>query len=275
MSYPTVVTLPYGNEKLTSVATTKHYPYGTRAVLPDGRAFRYAKAGATELAAGRVCQAAVQPAAGEWDMDVPISSAAYGVSIGDPDISVDLTTALSTVMPVDEFMDGILHVNDGPGEGHVYRIASHLALTSDFATAFLVRLADNDKIRSTALTTNSLIGLVKNQYKDVVGIDLDVTFTNVVGVTPVQVPTTYNFWLQTFGYASVLVADNAVVPTLGGLVQPQLTTSDIVGAISGLSTFVSSEDVIEPSPEVQIIGQSIAVASVDTDYGLVFLTIAP
>ena len=266
----TTVELSYGMEKVTS--TIKTHRYGTRGVTPDGRVFRYALTNGA-FTAGRVMQAAVQPGDGIFDMDVPIASA--GNAVGDGFITPDFSDAIATFITVDDFQDGLAYVNDGPGEGHVYFLSSHTSETSDFATGKQFSLSDDDQIRSTALTTVSLIGLIKNQYKDVVGIDLDVTYTHPVGVNPADLDDNVNFWLQTWGPAAVLTADNAVVPTLGGMVQPQLTTSDIVGAVAGLSTAVSSETVIEQSPEVPIIGYSMSVAAVDTDYGLIFLQIAP
>ena len=266
------VELSFGMEKVTSVLALKSHPYGTRGVLPDGRVFRYAFSNGA-FTAGRIMQAAVQPHGGENDMDLPISSA--GNAIGDQNVDVDFTTGISTILEADEYEDGKLYVNDGPGEGHLYRISSHSSQTSDFATAMPFKLADDDQIRSTALTTLSLVGLIKNQYKDVVGIDLDVTYTNVVGATPVDVDDNRNFWLQTYGEAAILVADNATVPALGRGIQPQLTTSDIVGAVSGIDTSLSSDAGAEPDINVPIIGYSLVVAAVDTDYGYMFLQISP
>lgn len=265
------VFLSGGMEKDSQALADKMHPFGTRGYTRDGRAFRYSFSNGA-FTAGRVMQAAVQPHGGELDMDLPISSA--GNAIGDRQVNVDLTTGLSTVLAVDEFADGTLYVNDGPGEGHVYSISSHSSQTSDFTTAMPFALNFDDVIKSTALTTLSLVGLIKNQYLDVVGIDFDVTYTNPVGVTCSDVDDNRCIWLQTWGPAAILIADNAVVPALGRGVQPQLTTSDIVGAISGLTTSLSSDAENEPDINVPIIGYSMAVAAVDTDYGLIYLQIA-
>lgn len=264
------VALQYGMEKVAS--TSKTHPYGTRGYLPDGRAFRYSFSDGA-LESGLVCQAAAQPHGGELDMDVPISSAAN--AIGDKDVSVDLTTGISTVLAVDEYQDGMLYVNDGPGEGHVYRISSHSSQTSDFTTAMLFRLKEDDVIRSTALTTVSLIGLIKNQYLDVVAIDNPtVTFTNVIGATCAKVADNENFWLQTWGPAALKITAKLVVPVLGRLVQPNITTSDLAGSVAGLDTVNSTDTAAEPLPNAPVIGYSMAVAAVDTDFGLIFLQIS-
>lgn len=265
------VALSYGDEKVTS--TVKSQKYGTRGYLPDGRAYRYSLSGEA-IEAGVVCQAAVQPHAGELDMDLPISSA--GNAIGDRDLQLDLTTGISTVMAADEFQDGYAYINDGPGEGHVYRISSHSSATSDLTTVLLVRLATDDVIATTALTTVSLFGLIKNQYLDIVAIDNPTTtYSNPVGVTPTGVANDENFWLQTWGAAAVKITAKLVVPVLGSMVQPNVTTSDLVGSISGLDTVNSTDTAAEPLPHTPIIGFSMAVAAVDTDFGMIFLQIAP
>ena len=265
------VALSYGMEKVTS--TSKTHKYGTVGHLPDGRAFRYSFAdGAVD--AGVVMQAAAQPHSGELDMDLPISSALN--AIGDRQISVDLTTGLSTIMVPDEFADGLLYINNGPGEGHVYRISSHSSLSSDHTTAFLVALAFDDVIQSTGLSTLSLLGLIKNQYKDVVAIDNPtVTFTNVVGATPTAVGDNENFWLQTWGAAALKITAKLLVPILGSAVQPNITTSDLAGSVTGYDTVNSTDTAAEPLGGTPIIGYSMAVAAVDADFGLVFLQIAP
>ncbi len=268
------VELSYGMEKAVSALALKAHPYGTRGVLPDGRVFKYSFSDGA-LEAGWIMQAGAQPTAdaiGEYDMDVPISS--DGNAIGDRQIRVDFSTGVSTIVPADEWGDGILYVNDGPGEGHVYRISSHSSGSSDLATVLLMTLADDDTIRSTALTTLSLIGLIKNQYKDVVVVDDD-AFTNVVGATPVAVPDDRNFWLQTWGPCALKITAKLVVPLLGKAVQPNITTSDILGSVAGYDTVNSTDTAAEPLNDAPIIGFSMAVAAVDTDFGMVFLQIAP
>lgn len=266
------VALSFGMEKATSLLANKAHPYGTRGYLPDGRAFRYSFSDGA-LEAGLVCQAAAQPHAGELDMDVPISSA--GNAIGDREVSVDLTTAISTVLAADDFADGLLYVNDGPGQGHVYRVSSHSSQTSDFATAMPFTLSYDDQVRSTALTTLSLIGLIKNQYKDVVAIDNPtVTYTNVLGATPAAIADNRNFWLQTWGPCALLITAKLLVPILGSAVQPNITTSDLAGSVTAYDTVNSTDTAAEPLGGTPIIGYSMAVAAVDTDHGLVFLQIA-
>jgi hypothetical protein len=265
------VALSYGMEKATSTLAFKAHPYGIRGYLPDGRAFRYSFSDGA-LEAGLVCQAAAQPHAGELDMDVPISS--DGAAIGERNVLVDLTTGLSTILAADEYRDGLLYVNDGPGEGHIYRISSHSSQTSDFTTAMPFTLDYDDEVRSTGLTSLSLIGLIKNQYKDVVTIDNPtVTYTNVLGATPAAIADNRNFWLQTWGPCALLITAKLVVPILGKAVQPNITTSDLAGSVTGYDTVNSTDTAAEPLNDTPIIGYSMAVAAVDTDHGLVFLQI--
>jgi hypothetical protein len=263
------VHLQYGMEKLTP--TTTPFKLGQRGSLPDGRVFRLARAGQA-LAAGQVCQAAVQPNDGEWDMDIPISTDL--AAVGARDIPVDQSGAtLTSALAADAYKDGWLYVNDGPGQGHVYRVSSHPSMTTVNATALTVRLAYDDVIQSTGLTTVSLVGLVQNSYNSVVPTDLDTTLTQILGVSVADAASSDYTWLQTWGPASVLTADNPAVPTVGRSVVPNITTSDEAGSVAGVSTAFTS-DAQEPDRDTPTIGYGMAIASVAIDYGLVFLTIA-
>src|SRR4030042_2004512 len=110
MSFPVSADGSFGQEKV--VTTTKKVPLGTRMVLEDGRAFRYCKAGEA-LGAGTLCQTPL--AIADHDMDLPIALAA---AVGATSISVTIAT---TAVTADQYMDGYIYINDGAGEGHIYR----------------------------------------------------------------------------------------------------------------------------------------------------------
>ena len=242
----------FGDEKVTG--STKLHPLGTRMVLPDGRAFRYAENAGTALHAGVVVQAAAATAAD--DVDVPLAAQA---SVGDKTISV---TAQGTIAK-DKYADGFIFINDGTGEGLVYKIASNAAGTS--SNTMVVTLYDGDTVAvatdSTAAST--LCGLALNTYKDV--IISPTTVSNVaVGVSTTSVTADYYCWLQTWGEAAVLVNAAGVI---GQHVR-----------VGGASTAGGTEDMdFDGSGEnEQLIGVQMNIAPTSAgDYGLIFLQIAP
>lgn len=267
--------LSYGDEKKTY--STKGHPLGTRGVLPDGRVFRFSLNGGTAREAGLLMQAGVQPFDGEWDMDVAVESthSAGSPNIGSKDIPLLATGTLTSALLVDHYQDGLMYVNDGPGEGHVYHVSSHPALSSDGgSTVLVVHLGGDDEIVSTALSTLSLVGLIVNEYSLPVPTDIDTTLTRVLGVMPAAVAADQYFWLQTYGPAAVSIADNPAVPVVGRNVVPNISTSDEAGSVVSESTAFTS-DANEPDRDVPVIGYAMGVAAAATDKGLIFLTISP
>jgi hypothetical protein len=278
------VSLSYGMEKKTT--TSKVHPLGTRGVLPDGRVFRYSFNGATAYEAGRLMQAAATLQSGNFDMDIAVESTFGGSgfnSIGDQDIALvtsDLT--LDTVLPADFYVDGWLYVNDGPGEGHVHRISSHTSQDSDASTVLRIHLAGDDALVSTALTTASLVGLIASPYYFPVLTDLDTTLTQVVGVTPTSIAASVYYWVQTWGPAAVWIATDSAgaIPVVGRTVVVQVTTSDATigreaGSVTGVTTLQTSDNTVGvPEANLPVIGTAMVIAAVDSDYGMIYLTIS-
>ena len=59
MAFPVVVGLNYGDEKVTFTDNQNGRALGTVGILPDGRRFRWAQAGAVALVAGNILQTKV------------------------------------------------------------------------------------------------------------------------------------------------------------------------------------------------------------------------
>lgn len=241
MSFPTTI---YGHlaDRLTQTTDQKH-PLGTRMVLPDGRVFRYARAGAVTLAIGKLMQESVVLT------DHGVDMTATAADIGDKKVTAYL---LTTAIDPNEYKEGYLFIDSGAGAGQVCTIKSHPAGTASADCEFT--LEDEDAL-TVALTTASDIGLRLNPYDGVLVMPTSLTGIPV-GVTPIAVTTPNYFWLQTWGPAAVLTAGDVLV---GNNVVP-LTT---VGAV-GPST----------SHLLPVVGTVMSVAS-STEYSLVFLTIAP
>jgi hypothetical protein len=107
-----------------------------------------------------------------------------------------------------------------------------------------------------------LAGLAVNTYSNV--IISPTTVTNMaVGVAPRLLTTEYFGWLQTWGEAAVLTNAAGVV---GEHVR-----------VGGASTAGGFEDLDRDGTgeNEQVIGVQLLIASAATDYGFVYLTIAP
>ena len=251
MAHPTRVYADYGMEKKTG--TDKYHSLGTILELPDGREFKYAKAGGVALGLG-LTVATPAPVA-HHDMDLATAATAVGAS----SITVTLEGTLATE---DQYADGYLYTNDGhgdvaAGQGQVYRIAGHDAI--DSAGSGAIDLAENDKV-VVALTTATLSGLIANPYSAVV-----VTPTTVLnrtcGVPATEIAASAYGWIQTKGLASVQVLGTMVV---GQHVRVAGVTT--AGVVETLTRAGSSED-------EQSIGVYMGIVSVTTDMALVWLDI--
>ena len=249
MAFPTTVYLSYGQEKVET--EEQKQKLGTRAVTPDGRVFYYAKNSSAAITpAGKICDGIAAVAA--HDMDVAAAATSAGAT--------SFTSGTSLTVTKDQYADGYVLFNDGPGQGEVYRIKSNTAVSG--ATGLEITIDEPDGLR-TALTTSSLFGLAYSPYTDVKIIDGDGTMTTgPLGVNPIPVTASYYFWLQTAGIASVL--SGAAVAVVGDAIG----VSQASGESGAFDLWdVSSEEDTAP------IGTAMGIPSVDTDNQIVMLNI--
>jgi len=255
MSFPNVINLSYGQEKVETEG--KKQSLGAKGVTKDGRVFYYARCGSAAIStAGMIVDAATTLTVNAHDMDVPVTAA---TAVGSTTVSLEVPT---TDLTKDQYADGYLIFNDGPGEGEVYRIKSHPAHDASDDATCIFTLDEPDGIR-TALTTSSLAGLLSNPYAAVKIIDGDGTAeTGALGVTTIPMTANYYGWIQTAGVGSVAVG--AAVGVVGdGLQISQASGEDGRAELYDLS----GED------DIQSIGTAIGIPSVDTDKQMCLLTI--
>lgn len=259
MGFPGYIELGWGQEKLNSATDVMGCPLGTRAMTPDGRVFRYAKAGEAITGAGYLCQTPITAA--NHDMDLAVQAA---VAIGATSIPVTLGAAAAAK---DLYKDGYIWINDGAGEGQIFRIASHAVVAS--AGTLTAILAEGEKVKVALTTATSLAGLKLNPYNGILlyNTTLDGIAT---GVATVAVTNAYYTWLQTWGDAAVLVNGTIV---LGKAIAPGVTTSGSVDTYP-ITLSTGTPDTYVPGDTMPIgwVNNPIAVT---TDYAHVFLTIAP
>jgi hypothetical protein len=241
------VELVHGEAKRES--SVQQHPLGTRGIDPNGNIYRYVSAGEA-LSAGQV----VMQAAGVANHDMDLVTAAAAAEATSVTVTLGATAAT-----LDQYKQGYLIVNDGPGEGHIYAIAGHPAANSGATLA--VRLEDGDDIK-VALTTSSLCGLMANPYSSVEVYDADDIDGIPCGVATTSITSGYYAWVQTWGFAAVLVD---VASTLG---LPVRVSDGTDGATEPLDRDGTHEN--EPA-----IGIASLISAVSTDYGVVYLQISP
>lgn len=226
------------NTKETSA--TKQHTLGTKYEDEFGRIWRYAKAGASDLAAGKLV------VNGDADTDGTNVTVARTYTAGATSIVVDFAGAVTA----DYFADGTLTVSDATGEGVSVRVVGNTATSG--AAESTISLAEPLPV---ALTIDvSEVTLDRSPW-DAVVISATDQADMPVGVPNVAVTAAYYFWAQTRGTCSVL-ADEAVTKGLA------LTTgTGVAGAVEAL----------DGAGEFQVGVAQIAL--VDTEYRPAFLTI--
>ena len=211
------------SQDIFKASLTQMHPLDTIMVLQDGRTFAYAKAGASDLAVGKLTQSAV-PVSNDSNRAVFAAAA-----VGDSRIRVTLGGAVTA----DYYKDGWMHVNDcgsSTGEGCIYRVLGHGAGTTG------VMFDLDDPIR-VALTTSSEVTFMANRQNGVVITDVASVITSApAGVPAIGVTAAYYFWNQVKGPCCVLtsgtlVIGNKVCPlTVNGAVAP-CASDDIIGSV--------------------------------------------
>lgn len=243
------------SQSIYETVTTPRHEIGTRAVLPDGRAFRYScNRTAAILAAGKLTKA--NEISVDFD-DLATNAAAVG------DMSVNVTPVGTATYAANELSGGFLSINSGTtGLGLQYRISHHAATAA--ATEFTLYLSEPIRVAFNADTTATV---VPNSWSDCVITDANETqFVN--GVAPVAVPAgsdsaPYYFWNQTWGEATVLANVGATVAIGQSL---QVCSSNTAGSFEAAAEGAGTLN--------QVIGVAL-FTGVAGDYMPVFLQVSP
>ena len=253
MAFPPYVSLKPGMEKVET--SSQKHKLGTRATTPDGRVFYYVENSGTAISTGGQIVDGIAAVAAH-DMDVQATAAQ---SAGDTTISIEVPT---TDLTKDQYKDGYLYFNDGPGQGEIYQIKSHPAHDASDDNTVIITIDEEDGI-ATALTTSSLCGLMYNPYKDVKIIDGDGTMTTgPLGVTCAPLTADYFGWIQTAGPVSILMG--AQVAVVGDAIA--------ISQQSGESGTSERTDYSDESDIVNI-GTAMGIPAVATDYQWALLNI--
>ena len=212
-------------QSIYSESLTATCSLGTRLQLGN-RIFHYAKAGASALVAGKLCESAAfggSLSVIELGLTVPATCPANG--------NIVYATANATdAVTKDQFAGGYLYVDSGSaaqGVGQTYKIKGN---TAAVAGALITITVDDNLV--IAISTSATVGIIANLYKNI----LTQATTPVgvpVGVPLIAVTATYYCWLQTWGpcctlYSGAAGLNKQVIegPAHAGSVAPQLAGSN-------------------------------------------------
>jgi hypothetical protein len=270
--------------------TVKRRKLGTRLEYPDGRVFRYMRAGAANITIGRVIAPAAAPAA--FDSDLALQEARTTAEWDDGDYTVRVVTTGSTSstalnLTANQFAEGYLWVNDEAGEGQSFTIASHGAETTTGTTGGIDITVADESVLTVALTTASQVGLRYNIYDKVRIHTGTVAGGNAIGVAPVAVTANYYFWGQTWGPCPVMTA--VLLPLTGDKVCVINSTGGSTGLVgvagSVYPMYLSSTDAstdastaiftARAADAAPVVGYTLQRSSAKSEYSLIYLTISP
>jgi len=203
----------YGiNPYSTDTRTVPEHNLGALGFTDDGRTYRYSQAAGTALVTANLQVAA--------DIETQHEDLAVNTfAVGDKTITVTLG---STAITGNEYQEGFVNVIDQLGEGIMYGIKS--APATALSTDVIILLDHPIVVAAEATTT---VTLVRNKYRDIV--ISDTTQADLpVGVTQVAWSANEFGFLQTGGFASILVDSNDTVAgqpiTIGGAVNGAVET---------------------------------------------------
>ena len=170
-----------------ATTATEEYTLGTELIKKDQK-WRYCKNGSVELAPGKLVQSSTL-VANHHDLTPAVTAA------GSKTVSVTLGATAATA---DQYAGGFLQIDDGAGEGFMYRVASHPAAAG--GAALVVTLEEGLQV---ALAGASKVTLIANPWSGALVAASDLT-AMTLGVATSTVAVDNYFWAQVSGPCSVL-----------------------------------------------------------------------
>ncbi len=239
-----------GNSNFVTTAVAQ-YDLGTRGYTRDGRAFRYVLNGATLAVTGDVMQS---PAIAAGNLARAVNTTSLVAQFA---TAITLTCGSSVASGF--YNDGYLCVASGAGQGFVYQIKSHPAVSTGATGVFT--LYDEDGL-AVAITITSTVSLLASKYNGVIQMPVTTPTGTVAGVACYPIAVTQYGWLQTWGPAACNGGDTGVIGT------PQLA----IGSTAGRITSATAASLI--SGAGQLVGY-LMQAGILSQYVMIDLRIAP
>ncbi len=189
-----------------TISTVQQHVVGEKAYTPDGRTFRYVKAGATALVAGDVIQS---PAVVANHVNLTPTAA---VAVGDTTITVTLGATAATA---NQYAGGYLVVEKGTtGAGQTLLIKSHPAAASSATLA--LTLVDSFVVATSGTVT---VSLVASNYNGVIQAPITTLTGTPVGVAVAAIPAASFGWICSRGITGVK-ADGVITQGTVGIAVP-------------------------------------------------------
>lgn len=259
----------YGNEgeqfKIYDSAKSWNIPYklGQELIIGERR-WRFARAGASALVAGKVYQSEVPD--GNFDtLAVPSST-----------LNVVGSRSLRVTLPASSIAENlwaqgyaVIEAAAGAGYGRMYKIKSHPASAGSEDVTFTLEAGDG---LQTALNTSDKVTFVKHPYADIIIHPAPAT-AKIVGVASSAIPATDYGWIQVGGPCPVLVVGTMVIG--GGVIATGTVTGSPDGSAEAAGTAITTTAAtIAQITEAfgSFIGTCMEVAPT-TGYGLVWLNL--
>ena len=196
-------------------SSTQEYQLGTKLVYPDGRVFRYAKAGE---ALSKALMTSAQENYAYCDAETQ-STSGTSVEVGDIEITIDVTTG--GTWTENNFAGGFIVNTSGTATciGDIYKVVANKITATD--TKMKVQLETPIRV---AWDASSVIYMMKNPYMDVEPFPTTPVGT-ATGIPLIDVTSGYYFWAQRGGYAPCIVDDGETV-IMGDAVGHPATVAD-------------------------------------------------
>lgn len=257
MSFPETVVLTYDEVK-TAGTSTQRCPLGTRGVLPDGRVYRYARAGSSNIAIGQLCTSEA-PAGNYYATSGGVTISATTVTTTWNYIDIESShQADTTAETADTYAEGYML---DPSDGSLVRIKSHTGHTASSTEHTRFTFEDGDHLPVTITGTDQCMMVVKNPYDDVI-IAGAVAGAGAcaLGYTNATITATYYFWLQTWGPVGAELEGTHAV----GL--PMVHSTETATAISSVLT---------TDHRICAKAGTLMSTAADTTYGMLMCQISP
>jgi len=194
MSFPETVVLNYGETKAET--TDQRAPLGTRGVLPDGRVFRYAKAGGAITVGALVTGAA--PAGNYIATSGGVTPAATTFTSTWKYITIVTShQSDSTAETANTYAEGYMV---DPKNGQVVRIATHDGHTASSTEQSNFYFEEGDRLSISITGTDQAMMVMKNPYDDcIIAPAAGGAGAIALGYSTHNVDSGSYFWLQTWG----------------------------------------------------------------------------
>lgn len=228
-------------QSLYAQSSTQKEPLGMLRIEPDGRKFRYAKAGAAALSAGYM---GITVGVQAYHISRPVAAA---VAIGDTEVQV---TVGATAVTTDQYKDGYLQVLDGTGQGHTYGIDTNTSCASSGTTIVTLK---HPVIVALVTASTSEVSLIPNPWNGVT--ESAVEESGAAGIPLRAIDIGYYYWCQTGGLACVLGSDTAAMGVM-------MSLDGGAGAVAAATDYVKN-----------FVGVTMLTAQVSGEFAPIFLTI--